>query len=137
MVTVGIVAILAALAYPSYRNYVIRAQLVDATNGLSTMRADMERFFQDNRTYATANGFPSPCLAPVVVGNFTISCPVAPLPPPAAQGFTLQAAGNGPLTGFNFFVNEVPLQWSSAAAPAPAAWINNCPTTWMSKAGSC
>ena len=33
MITVGIVAILAAIAYPNYRDYVIRGQLLDATNG--------------------------------------------------------------------------------------------------------
>ena len=35
MVTVAIVAILAAIAYPSYRDYVLRGRLVDATTGLA------------------------------------------------------------------------------------------------------
>jgi Tfp pilus assembly protein PilE len=34
MITVAIVAILAAIAYPNYRDYVIRGQLADANNGL-------------------------------------------------------------------------------------------------------
>ena len=43
MVTVAIVGILSMIAYPSYRDYVLRGHLVDATNGLSTVRAQMER----------------------------------------------------------------------------------------------
>jgi prepilin-type N-terminal cleavage/methylation domain-containing protein len=62
MVTVAIVAILASIAYPSYRDYVLRSRIVNATNGLSTMRANMERYFQDDRTYLSAGSYTSPCL---------------------------------------------------------------------------
>ena len=44
MITVAIVAILAAIALPSYRDYILRGQLVDGQNGLAAMRANMERF---------------------------------------------------------------------------------------------
>ena len=86
MVTVAIVAILAAIAYPAYRNYVIRGQLVDATNGLSALRANMERFFQDNRTYATTGAFTTPCATTATVGNFQLSCTSVP----TATTFQLQ-----------------------------------------------
>ena len=39
MVTVAIIGILAAIAIPSYRDYVLRGQLVDAQNALATLRA--------------------------------------------------------------------------------------------------
>ncbi|MBC7938818.1 MAG: prepilin-type N-terminal cleavage/methylation domain-containing protein, partial [Chitinophagaceae bacterium] len=52
MITVAIIAILAMVAVPSYRDHILRGQLVDATNGLSSVRANMERHFQDNRSYA-------------------------------------------------------------------------------------
>ena len=61
MITVAIVAILAVVALPSYREYVVRGQLANATNGLATIRAQMERHFQDNRTYATSGTFVTPC----------------------------------------------------------------------------
>ena len=60
MITVAIVAILAAIAYPNYRNYVIRGQLVDATQGLSAVRANMERYYQDNRSYLAVGAFNPP-----------------------------------------------------------------------------
>src|SRR5579864_6901524 len=60
MITVAIVAILAAIALPSYRDYVLRGQITQATNALSTLRANMERQYQDNRQYTTQGTFVSP-----------------------------------------------------------------------------
>lgn len=140
MITVAIVAILAAIAYPSYRNYVLRGQLVDATNNLSALRANMERYYQDNRTYAATGTFYPPCMpggaTSYVSGNFTYSCttPPANVTPPL---FQIQALGSGPTAGFTFYANQAPTLWSTVAAPAPAAWIISCPSTWVTKAGSC
>src|ERR1700722_11706839 len=76
MITVAIVAILAAIAIPNYRDYVIRGQLVDATQALAAVRANMERYFQDNRTYLAIAGPPAftpPCTAAIVVyGHFNV-----------------------------------------------------------------
>lgn len=137
MITVAIVAILAAIAYPSYRNYVIRAQVIDATNTLSAMRANMERFYQDNRQYTDVSALIlSPCNAANLPTstNFAISCPTQ-----TAQAFTLQAAGKatGPVNGFTYRVDQQPVLTSTVAAPAPSAWIINCPSSWTTKAGSC
>jgi prepilin-type N-terminal cleavage/methylation domain-containing protein len=136
MVTVAIVAILATIAYPNYRNYVIRAQLVDATNGLSALRANMERYFQDNRTYAAANGFSPPCLTVTTVGTFKISCPVAPVAGPPST-YQAVAVGSGSTAGFTFTVDQIPVQASAVASPAPSAWIITCTSSWVSKPGQC
>jgi len=58
MIAVAIVGILIAIALPSYRNYVIRGKLVAGTNALANMRAQMEQYYQDNRTYATVSARP-------------------------------------------------------------------------------
>ena len=57
MIVVAIVGILAAIAYPSYSEYVQRSRIMDATSGLNDVRTRMEQYFQDNRTYANANGY--------------------------------------------------------------------------------
>jgi len=98
MITVAIVGILTAIAYPSYRNYVRRGQIVNATNGLSAMQANMERFFQDNRTYVTVGTFTSPCTTSPVIGNFTLTCTGADAP--TATTYKVTATGNGPVNGF-------------------------------------
>jgi prepilin-type N-terminal cleavage/methylation domain-containing protein len=133
MVTVAIVAILAAIAIPNYRDYVIRGQLVDATQGLSAVRANMERYFQDNRTYLAVGAFTPPCTAAnVAYGKFNISCP-----PIDATHFTAIAVGAAaPLSGFTFTVDQADTQATVVAPPAPASF-QSCTTAWVTKTGGC
>jgi type IV pilus assembly protein PilE len=132
MIVVAIVAILTTIAYPNYRDYVIRGQLVDATQGLAAVRANMERFFQDNRTYLTVGTFVPPCTAaPVAYGKFNISCAAT------ATTFTATAVGGaGTLTGFTFTVDQANTQATVVAPPAPATFLS-CPTAWVTKTGGC
>ncbi len=132
MVTVAIVGVLATIAYPSYRNYVIRGQLVNATSGLSAVSADMERYFQDNRTYLAANGFTPPCQSVAVYGTFKVSCPTTP----TATTYRLQAVGSGATAGFTFYIDQQGSQSSTVAAPAPSVWTS-CTTGWETRPGQC
>lgn len=137
MITVAIVAILSAIAYPSYRNYVIRGQLVDATNGLAALRANMERYYQDNRTYATVGAISPPCSATgYTVGKFTVSCPTAP----TATAFTIQAQGTTSgtaLYGFLFQVDQTgTMSTTVTSPPAPTAFLS-CNNAWITTTGGC
>jgi type IV pilus assembly protein PilE len=134
MITVSIVAILAAIAIPNYRNYSIRGQLPEATAALSALEANMERYYQDNRTYLSANGFLSPCdpLSLKNTANYTITCPAL-----AANAFQAEAQGtNSPLSGFQFFVDQTNTQWTVVGPPAPSAFAS-CLTGWVTKTGGC
>ena len=129
MVTVAIIAILAAVAIPMYKDYVTRGALADASTGLAALRADMERYYQDNRSYAAVNGFTPPCAATgnsVAFGTFTISCKSA-----TAATYTLQAVGSKASLGFTFTVDQ---NDTRATAAAPAGW-NTCATKWLMKKG--
>lgn len=129
MMAVAIVGILVAVAYPSYRDYIVRGQLVDATNGLATMRANMERHFLDNRTYQTVGAFTAPCAAAAstrTFGDFVVGCSAL-----AANSYTLAATGSGTLAAFTFTVNE---QDARATTAAPAGW-GTCATKWILKKG--
>jgi prepilin-type N-terminal cleavage/methylation domain-containing protein len=133
MIVVAIVAILTTIAYPNYRDYVIRGQLVDATQGLSALRANLERYFQDNRTYAAVGPFTPPCSAvPYTSGRFTFTCVTA------ATTFVATAVGTAaPLTGFTFTVNELNAQATVVTSPpAPTAFLG-CATAWITKTGGC
>ncbi len=130
MITVAIVGILAAVALPSYREHVLRGHLVDATTGLSTVRAHMERHFQDNRSYATVGAFTTPCAGDAAArtfGSFVVSCAADP----TATTFTLQAVGSGPASGFTFTIDQADVRATTAA---PAGWTV-CATGWMLKKG--
>jgi type IV pilus assembly protein PilE len=135
MITVAIVAILTAIAYPAYRNYVIRGQIVYATNALSAASANMERWYQDNRTYIGG-----PCTPPAVnygptSAYFSVSCPTIL----TATTFTITAVGYGSVNGFTYTIDQSGTQTSTVASPAPSAWIisGGCIASWETKAGSC
>ncbi len=51
MITVAVIAILAAVALPNYIEYVTRSKLVEAKTNLSDMRTRLEQYFLDNRAY--------------------------------------------------------------------------------------
>lgn len=129
MIVVAIVAILAAFAIPQYREYVLRGQMVSATNLLSTYQARMERHFQDNRSYETVGAFTTPCDAPVAQRtdeHFVLTCEA--LTPTA---FTLLATGSGPTAGFEFRVTSAGVR----STDGPAGW-GDCPTRWILRRGA-
>ena len=51
MITVAVIAIIAAVALPAYFDYVTRSRLVEGRANLADMRTRMEQFFLDNRRY--------------------------------------------------------------------------------------
>src|SRR5262249_29419776 len=55
LTVVVIVGILSAIAIPSYRGYVIRANRADAKTGLLATAGSLERCFTRDNTYATCN----------------------------------------------------------------------------------
>ncbi len=124
MVVVAIVGILAAIAYPSYTEYVIRGKIPEATSGLSEIRLKAEQYFADNRTYV---GFTSPDLTgkykdfTFAVSNLT------------ATTYTLTATGNGGMSGFSYTVNQ-----SNTRGSSSSHWGNSSTTCWiLRKDGSC
>ena len=133
MITVAIVGIIAAVAIPQYRDYVTRSRLTDASTGLTTMRALMERYYQDNRTYAdVGTTFVSPCnnatTSARTFGNFLISC-TGTL---NTSQFTLQAVGSGASSGFTFTVNQQDVRATTAV---PSSWGSTCTSKWIMKKG--
>jgi prepilin-type N-terminal cleavage/methylation domain-containing protein len=130
MIVVGIIAILASIALPSYRDYILRGQIVDATTALATFRGRMEQHYQDNRTYATAGAFTTPCELPAdqrQVGTFTVSCSDGP----TATTYTLAAAGSGQTAEFTFTITQ---NGARATTAAPSGW-GTCATRWVLKKG--
>jgi len=118
MITIAIIAILAAVAIPSYSEYVRRGRITEAVSALSGMRVKMEQFFQDNKTYV---GGP----APAATTYFTYSAGT-----PTVSTYTLTATGTGSMAGFTYTVDQnnakattaAPTGWAAATMPA-TCWI--------------
>ena len=133
MITVAIVGILAAVAIPQYRDYTLRGTVADAQTGLGAIQGEMERYYQDNRTYNNVSStIVSPCRASPspTFGKFTVSCSGTP----SATTYTLQAVGNAsPASGFTFTVNERNVR-ATTAVSSTSGW-STCATKWMTKKG--
>lgn len=71
MIVVGIVAILGAIAIPSYRRYVVRANRTDAQRALLDVAARQERVFYSKFKYTDLTGLGAP--STVGNGNYTLS----------------------------------------------------------------
>jgi type IV pilus assembly protein PilE len=126
MIVVAIVAILATIAVPSYRDYVTRGRIPEATSNLATKQVRMEQYFQDNRTYV---GAPD-CASDTATSQFfDFSC-VAGM---NATSYTLQAVGKGQMAGFEYRVNQANARSTEAV---PTGWAQPSPNTcWVSKKG--
>jgi type IV pilus assembly protein PilE len=142
MIVVAIVAILAAIAIPSYQDYVIRGRIVEATAGLGDGRAKMEQYFQDNRSYATSGCVISPTAAGAnqvqltQLQNFTLSC----TPVPTANTYLITATGNtgGPMAGFVYTIDQNNVRASTiTGAPASRGWSGNAACWVIRKGGLC
>lgn len=136
MIVVVIIGILAAVAIPSYRDYILRGKLVDAHNALSDFRVRMEQFYQDNRRYdgAGLNG----CGAAAPTSKyFTFVCAPAAAP---AQTYVLTATGIAAegTDGFAFTINEVNARATVVSAPATTAgWSSNAACWIRAKPNVC
>ena len=126
MIVVAIITILAAVAIPSYRDYILRGQLVDATTLLAGTRADMERYYQDNRKYTAVGAFTPPCVKSQ--GNFDLTCSVL-----TDTTFTLLATGKNGAVGFSYSIDQ---QDNRLTVSTGNSWPMPAPNTcWAVKRG--
>jgi len=89
MIVVAIVGILAAVALPSYKDYVRRSQLPEATSALATLRIKFEQYYQDNRNFGTS-GCTNGTVSLTGASRFTITCATTD----SGQGYVLTATGS-------------------------------------------
>jgi type IV pilus assembly protein PilE len=136
MIAVAIVAILTAIALPSYRDYIVRGNLADARNLLSTTAAQLEQFYQDNRNYGSTAGACGVAV-PTATPRFTFTCNwgAGGAPFGTNQAFLLTASGTGATAGFTFTINQRGEQRTTAL---PAGWGTATVNCWVAgKGGQC
>jgi len=130
MVTVAVIAILAAVALPSYTDYVRRGKIAEAASGLAELRLRAEKFFADNRSYQNAGGT-DVGFSESINGTryFTYDCTTT-----AASNFACTASGIAiqGMGGFAYGVNESNSR--SSTFTSLAGW-NDSTTCWVMKKG--
>ena len=117
LITVTIVGILAAIAVPSYQNYIRRGQIEEATAALSSGRVALEQFFLDKRTFELG-----PC--PAATSHFAMSCDLA------ATTYKITATGSGASASFAFTIDEKNARTTTGPWGSGACWIDR-------KGGTC
>ena len=136
LITVAIIGILAAIALPSYTAYVQRSRITEAVSGLSSMSVNLERFYQDNRSYQGACA--ASTVAPLATGTyFTFSCALPVPVPPATPTYVVTAAGNagGPMASFSYTIDQ---DGTKLTTGLPAGWAYPATNCWALKSdGSC
>jgi type IV pilus assembly protein PilE len=137
MVTVAVVAILAAIAIPSYSQYIMRANIMEAVAGLSDMRVKMEQYYQDQRNYSGGGGITPPCqagtVAPLPVAKyFTFACSNL-----GATTYTVTATGKAGsnMAGFVYTVDQAGTKTS--ALPVSSGWGDQGCGWVLKKDGTC
>jgi type IV pilus assembly protein PilE len=131
MIVVVVIAILTAIALPSYTSYVRRGRIPDATSNLATLRVKMEQYYQDNRTYIGGPG----CVIDTATSKyFDFSCPGAGAA--TATTYMITAAGKNAMNGFKYTIDQSGGKTSTFSSPAPSGWVsptpNNC---WATNVG--
>ena len=141
MIVVAIVAILSAVAYPSYVDYIRRGQLPEGMTYLSDYRVKLEQYYQDHRGYgaaggtACANEAPAPSwntFAPAEAKFFSFQCRLTSASD--NQGYTLTATGNGGrAVGYAYTLNQ---NNTKATTTFKGAAVTNRPC-WLVKGSEC
>jgi type IV pilus assembly protein PilE len=131
MIVVAIVGILVTIALPSYTGYVQRSRISEAVSGLAGMPVNMERYFQDNRTYVGACVAGTVAPKPTNTATFTFACPVL-----TATAFSVTATGVGSMASFVYSIDQNNVRTTDGL---PAGWtVPNPNTCWALRAdGSC
>lgn len=90
MITVAVIGILAAVAYPSYTQYIVRANRSAAQSFMYSVANKQEQYMLDARTYAGALSELNVTVPPEVSSKYTItlSCTM-----PSATGTCTAVAG--------------------------------------------
>lgn len=131
MITVAIVGILAAIALPSYTDYLRRGELPEAFTILSNSRVQMEQYYQDSRNYGSGTTCAGGAIAAAPTGSkfFTYSCTLGG----TDQSYTLKATGTGKrTTGYDYTLNESNVQATTQFKSATVS--KSC---WMVRGSEC
>jgi len=123
MIVVVVISILAAIAVPSYTQYVTRSRLTDAFSSLASAQSSAEQFWSNNRTYVGFNAAPG---FPQNTSNFSYN-----LSNQTNSAYTITATGLKTLTGFVFTIDQ---NGNKATTAVPAGWTASA-TCWIYKKG--
>jgi type IV pilus assembly protein PilE len=131
MITVAIVAILAAVAIPSYTDYITRSKIQEATSTLLSMRTKMEQYFQDQRTFVGACAAGTVAPLPAGLKYFTVSCSNL-----TTTTYTVTATGiaGSDMASFSFTIDQGNNRVTTGV-PTASGWSLPATNCWVTRKG--
>lgn len=128
MITVAVIGILAAIAYPSYTEYIRRGKISEATSELSVLRVQLEQYYQNNRNYGPTGGTACGVAIPSSP-SFSFSCTASGT---NNQAFLVTATGTtaGGMSGYVFTLNQ-----DNGQATTQFAGTTVTANCWMKRRG--
>ncbi|MQQ99794.1 type IV pilin protein [Glaciimonas soli] len=122
MMVVAIVGILAAIALPSYKQYILKSHRVDAKNAVLEVAGREEKFFATNNTYTTlATKLNYATDAAVVISSSGPSYYTFTITQTAPTNYTVTATPTGGQTAdvcYAYVVNNLGVQSNVTSAGA-------------------
>jgi type IV pilus assembly protein PilE len=130
LISVAIVVILSAIAFPSYTDHVRRGNAAAAAAALATLWVSLEQYYQDNRRYGASGGcgvtLPS-------AREFTYRCATAA----DGQSFLVTATGDAS-RGMGSFIYTLDQAGARRTTGLPASWGTVPRDCWVSaRGGAC
>jgi type IV pilus assembly protein PilE len=130
MIVVAIVAILAAIALPSYAAYVQRSRILDAVTRLSDARSRMEDYFLDERVYVDASGRCGFLPSTSATDAFIVQCEAT------ATTFSVTATGVA-AKGMTDFVYAIDQSGAKSTRAVPRGWSRSADCWTIRQDGFC
>jgi type IV pilus assembly protein PilE len=143
MIVVVVIAVLSAIALPSYTDYVTRSKFAEAFAHLADLRVKMEQFYLDNRRYSSDTGGGTCGIAggntPTAQGTkyFDFTCASSSPNTAGDQAYVLTASGKPGegLSGIAFSINQANAKATTVTGSTPMAdkgYAGNT-TCWVRK----
>lgn len=124
LIAMAVMALLTAVALPSYTAYVKRSKVPVGLDGLSSLSTRMEQCYQDTGTYTgcapCGNSIPTPA-------NFTLSCNIAS----DGKSYVATATGSGQVAGYAYTIDS---SGNRATTAHPQGAVATC---WTTRGKSC
>lgn len=125
MITLAIIAMLTAIALPSYNQYVVRSKVSTGIQTLATTKVTMDQFYQNSGSFNVGTTATCGSAAPAATTDFTYACTAA------AETYTVTMTGLGNLSVYAFTIDEKGQKKTTANPKGTSA------TCWVMPNGDC
>jgi type IV pilus assembly protein PilE len=131
LVVIATLAVLAAIAVPTYSDYLRRSRIIEALARLADHRVRMEQFFLDNRRYDDGAGNCGSAVASASNADaFSLQCVAS------ASAYRVTATGmpGKGVAGFAYAIDEANVHRTTAV---PDGWVASASCWVIRRDGTC